>query len=88
MAGNTRGKLKEHLEGIHRNLDWAVQHCNKSLALIAAQLSFTDEMLAAGDDEQAKQKILEENKVYRSFMGIGKLVQQVDELTLGVYKNI
>jgi len=35
MASNTRGKLKEHFEGIHRNFDWIVYHCQKCLALIA-----------------------------------------------------
>jgi len=34
MAGNTRGKLKEHFEGIHRNFGWVQDHCEKSLALI------------------------------------------------------
>lgn len=34
MAGNTRGKLKEHFEGIHRNFDWITFHCQKSLDLI------------------------------------------------------
>lgn len=34
MAGNTRGKLKEHFEGIHRNFDWIIFHCQKSLDLI------------------------------------------------------
>lgn len=34
MAGNTRGKLKEHFEGIHRNLDWSIEHITKSLLLI------------------------------------------------------
>jgi len=37
MAGNTRGKLKEHFEGIHRNFDWILYHCEKSLILIKAQ---------------------------------------------------
>lgn len=35
MAGNTRGKLKEHFEGIHRNFDWCLYHVNESLKLIA-----------------------------------------------------
>lgn len=35
MAGNTRGRLKERFEGIHRNLDWAEEHCKQSLILIA-----------------------------------------------------
>jgi len=34
MAGNTRGKLKEHAEGIHKNFDWITYHCQKMLALI------------------------------------------------------
>lgn len=34
MAGNNRGKLKEHLEGIHRNFDWVLDHISKSLTLI------------------------------------------------------
>ncbi|GAI77765.1 unnamed protein product, partial [marine sediment metagenome] len=34
MAGNTRGKLKEHFEGIHRNFDWVLYHCQESLKLI------------------------------------------------------
>lgn len=35
MAGNRRGKLKEHLEGVHRNFDWVIDHISKSLNLIA-----------------------------------------------------
>lgn len=34
MASNTRGKLKEEFEGIHRNFDWVIVHCQKSIALI------------------------------------------------------
>jgi len=34
MAGNTRGKIKEHLEGIHRNCDWQLHHCQTLLVLI------------------------------------------------------
>jgi len=34
MAANTRGKLKEHFEGIHRNFDWIIYHCQKILGLI------------------------------------------------------
>ena len=34
MAGNRRGKIKEHLEGIHRNCEWIKQHVVTSLALI------------------------------------------------------
>lgn len=34
MSGNARGKLKEHFEGIHRDFDWVLEHCQKMLALI------------------------------------------------------
>ena len=34
MAGNTRGRLKERFEGIHKNFDWIQEHCNQSLILI------------------------------------------------------
>ena len=34
MASSTRGKLKENIEGIHRNCEWIHQHCTKSIALL------------------------------------------------------
>jgi len=34
MAGNTRGKLKEQFEGVHRNFDWQKRHLAISLVLI------------------------------------------------------
>lgn len=51
MAGNTRGKLKEHFEGIHRNFDWCIYHCQESLKLIQdknPKLSKAVKALAAG----------------------------------------
>ena len=34
MAGNTRGKLKEQLEGVHCNCEWIVKHLDRGLVLI------------------------------------------------------
>ncbi len=34
MAGNTRGKLKEQFEGVHRNFEWSKKHIAESLMLI------------------------------------------------------
>jgi len=34
MAGNTRGRLKERFEGVHRNFGWSIQHCEAALDLI------------------------------------------------------
>ena len=34
MAGNRRGRLKERFEGIHKNFDWVIIHCQECLKLI------------------------------------------------------
>lgn len=34
MAGNTRGKLKEQFEGVHRNFEWQKVHLTNALVLI------------------------------------------------------
>ncbi|KKN26673.1 hypothetical protein LCGC14_0872400 [marine sediment metagenome] len=34
MPSNTRGKIKEHLEGCHRNTEAIKEHCAKILALV------------------------------------------------------
>ena len=53
MAGNTRGRLKERFESIHRDMDWAKQHCAASLVLIQEHnpnLSEAISSLATGID--------------------------------------
>jgi len=37
MASGTRGKLKEELEGVHRNCEWIKVHCSKCLVLLEPQ---------------------------------------------------
>jgi len=34
MAGNTRGRLKECFEGVHRNAEWQKKHLAEALILI------------------------------------------------------
>jgi len=34
MSGNARGKLKEEMEGIHRNIDWVRVHAAKGKLLL------------------------------------------------------
>jgi len=34
MASTTRGKLKEHTEGVHRDCEWIKQHCTACLAML------------------------------------------------------
>jgi len=47
MAGNTRGKIKEHLEGVHRNFGWSKVHLEKTLVLIADHKPELSESIAA-----------------------------------------
>jgi len=53
MAGNTRGKLKEKFEGVHRNFDWSKKHLTEALVLVQEHkpnLSESIESLAKGID--------------------------------------
>lgn len=34
MASNTRGRIKERFEGIHKNFEWVKEHCIQTLKLI------------------------------------------------------
>ncbi len=34
MSGNARGKLKEEMEGIHKNLDWVKVHSGKAKIIL------------------------------------------------------
>lgn len=51
MAGNTRGKLKEKFEGVHRDSEWIKKHLAEALVLIdqhKPKLSKGIEALAEG----------------------------------------
>jgi len=88
MSGNTRGKLKEHFEGMHRNLDWCIVHCDKCLTLIAAQLSFTNEMLAVKGDAEKEEQVLMEYPLYRAIKSMGEGIQTFDELANSIYADL
>jgi len=51
MASNTRGKLKENFEGMHRNFDWIKHHISKSVALISEHKPNLTESLQALDSQ-------------------------------------
>ena len=34
MAGNTRGRIKEHFAGMHKQFDWLQFHCDAIVKLI------------------------------------------------------
>ena len=49
MAGNTRGRLKERFEGIHRNFMWAKTHSAEALILIGGKNPKLSEAIKALD---------------------------------------
>jgi len=57
MAGNTRGRIKEHFEGIHKNIDWIQYHCDKIVILVDGQ---KPRLSAAVNAFHAQQIILDE----------------------------
>lgn len=88
MAGNTRGKLKEHMEGIHRNFDWIVHHINSCLQLIDTNIRSSSMIDSAGGDEEKIQAIVDEYPLYQGIKSLGEGVQTLDELAQGVYEKL
>jgi hypothetical protein len=73
MAGNTRGRLKERFEGVHKNLDWSIEHCKQSLILLEA--------LPAPHTESTKSLIT-------AITALGQHLMTTDKLVLGIYEKI
>lgn len=88
MAGNTRGKLKEHFEGIHRNLDWSLHHVNASLSLIDSTLRTTDGVIALGDDNEAIVKFIEDYPLFKGIKALGDGISTLDELANNIYVKL
>ena len=85
MAGNTRGKLKEHFEGIHKNFDWVLRHVEISLALIAEQIRFTNAANGVAlSDEQLKEEV-EKHYLYNGIKALAEGVQTMDDCAKAVY---
>ena len=87
MAGNTRGKLKEHFEGIHKNFDWILHHVAISATLIENQLSQLPAFEAVKGDEEKEQAFFNENSMYRAVIALGEGVSTLDELAKNVYSS-
>ncbi|GAI80907.1 unnamed protein product [marine sediment metagenome] len=85
MSGSTRGKLKEHFEGIHKNLDWCVHHTGTCLDLIRTQLAFGDEYIAAGNDAEKQEAVLMKNPMYQGIKALGDGISTLDELSGNIY---
>lgn len=88
MAGNTRGKLKEHFEGIHRNLDWCLHHVGKSATLIEAKLATLPGFEAVKGDEDKEHEFFMQHPMYKAVTGLGEGLQTFDELAQSIYQQI
>lgn len=87
MAGNTRGKLKEHFEGIHKNFDWILHHVAISATLIETQLKHQPGFTACCGDAEKEQAFFNENSMYRAVIALGEGVSTLDELAKNVYSS-
>jgi hypothetical protein len=85
MAGNTRGKLKEHFEGIHKNFDWVLRHVEISLALIAEQIRSTSAANGVALTDEQLQIEVEKHYLYMGIRSLAEGVQTLDDCAKAVY---
>lgn len=88
MAGNTRGKLKENFEGVHRNMDWCMKHINNSLELIAVQLMQTQPDKYKIDDAAEAEAVLMEYPLYQGIKALGEGIETLDNLANSIYSTL
>lgn len=88
MAGNTRGKLKENFEGVHRNLDWCMKHINSSLELIAIQLMQTDPAKYKKDNADEAEAALMTYPMYQGVKALGEGIETLDGLASNIYASL
>jgi len=88
MAGNTRGKLKENFEGVHRNLDWCMKHINNSLELIAVQLIQTQPEKYKIEDAEEAEAALMTYPLYQGVKALGEGIETLDGLANNIYATL
>jgi len=88
MAGNTRGKMKENFEGVHRNFDWCMKHINKSLELIAIQLMQTDPDKYKKADAAEAEAVLMTYPLYAGVKALGEGIETLDDLANKIYASL
>jgi len=88
MAGNTRGKLKEHFEGVDRNLGWCLHHVGKSATLIEASLQRLPGFKDVEGDADAEQAFFMTHPMYQAVVSLGEGLKTFDELVKGIYTQI
>ena len=88
MAGNTRGKLKENFEGVHRNFDWCMKHINKSLDLIAAQLMQSQPETYKKEDAAEAEAALMSYPLFEGVKALGEGIETLDDLANDIYASL
>ncbi|MBA7524145.1 hypothetical protein ES705_16282 [subsurface metagenome] len=88
MAGNTRGKLKENFEGVHRNLDWCMKHINSSLEQIAVQLMQTQPDKYKKDNADEAEAALMSYPLYQGVKALGEGIETLDGLANNIYASL
>ncbi|GAI64680.1 unnamed protein product [marine sediment metagenome] len=88
MAGNTRGKLKENFEGVHRNFNWSIKHLNKSLDLIAVQLMQLNPDEYKKESAEETEAALMTYSLYKGIKSLGIGIEALDGLAQKIYASI
>jgi len=88
MSGNTRGKLKEHFEGIHRNLEWCIHHLGKSATLIEVKLKQLPEWLDVEGDPTKEELFFRQHPMYQAVTSLGEGLSTFDQLAKEIYDKI
>lgn len=88
MSGNRRGKLKEHFEGIHRNMDWSLHHINTALALIASQVKEQQQVQNLPVDDVTINALSVKHPLYMGVKVLGEGIQTLDNLAQDVYSHL
>ena len=88
MAGNTRGKLKEHYEGVHRNLDWCLHHITKSANLIESRLKLLPGWKDVKGNAEKEQAFFMQHPMYQATVGLGEGIKTFDEIAQTIYEQI
>jgi len=88
MAGNTRGKLKEHFEGVHRNVDWALHHIGKSATLIEVSLAQLPGFKDVEGDAEKEQAFFMQHPMYQAVTSLGAGLKTFDDLAKNIYDKL
>ncbi len=88
MSGNTRGKLKEHFEGVHRNIDWCLHHIAKSATLIEHQLALLPEFQDVKGDATKEELFFRRHPMYEAVTALAEGLQTFDQLAQDIYVKL